>query len=184
MNFYSRRQLLLTAGGVTVTALSGCLDTGEADEENSQAGDEDDQQPESNGDSSPELSLEDLRRRDEHGGVSFAVYFINPLIEAGGEHPLEEEAEDSLVFKVEMDTHSGDLGAKDWGEKAILSTNTGVEVDGLEWVWERESDHHPEGYYRTSKTTDDDRSIVDDETELIDLQIREIRDGTALLNSD
>ena len=184
MSSYSRRQLLLTAGGASVTALSGCLGAGDTDEEDPQTTDEDDSQPESNGDSSPELSLEDLRRTDEHDGVSFAVYFINPLIEAGGDHSLEAITEESVVFKVEMDTHSGDLRDFDWGEKAILSTNTGVEVDGLEWIWERESDHHPEGYYRTSKTTDDGHSIVADETEIVDLQIREMRDGTVSFSWD
>ena len=111
MNSYHRRQLLLTAGGVTVTALSGCLDAGGGGEYDPETADEDDPQSETNGDSPPELSLEDLRRTAEHGGVSFAVYFINPLIEADGEHPLEAETEDFLVFKVEMDTHSGDLTA-------------------------------------------------------------------------
>jgi YVTN family beta-propeller protein len=45
-----------------------------------------------------------------------------------------------------------------------------------EWVWERESDHHPEGYFRGKKTTNAGQPLLTDEAESIKVTIRGIDD--------
>ena len=178
---YSRRHLLAATGGVAA-GLTGCLGSGGTDEETPEP-DDNATEPDGNAtglddDAPTELSIEDLGRTDETEGVSYAVYFVNPLVEAGGDHYLRDETEDSLVFLVEMETHSGDLTTVEWGELGTLTTSDGFETDSLEWVWESESDHHPEGYYRVSKTDDEGEPVVGEETETVELTVRETDDET------
>lgn len=175
MNPVSRRRMLLAGAGVTIPVLSGCVDEEAPEEAPDEVPIEDTDEP---APEDPALGLDDLQRTDSHDGIDYSVYYINPLIDAGGDHLLGPETDDYHLFFVEMDAHTGDLRTIDWGEKATLKSNLGVTVDDLEWVWERESDHHPEGYYRTSKTTIDEEVIVEAETETIELVIREVRDGT------
>lgn len=107
----NRRKMLLATGTVIATGLSGCSDADDRDD----LDDEDD--PDGNPDTvavSQAISEADLTRTDSTAEIDFAVVFVNPLLAVEpSEHPLHETAEDAIVFDVAMDTHSGDLTAKE-----------------------------------------------------------------------
>lgn len=175
------RRTILAAGSVALAGLAGCL--GDAAGDGSEDTDESSSESgESEYDSVDELGSDDedeLVRTDERDGVNFEVVFVNPLLAGGADdHPLREEARENLVFEVSMDAHSGDLTAVDWSERSRLRTSAETEVDDPEWVWVRESDHHPVGYFRVPKTPVDGEPIVHDETTEIELVI-EMDEGTA-----
>lgn len=166
----SRRQVLLATGTLAVAGLAGCLAGQDPEGQASN--------PTSTGGQAGPLGLADLRRVAEADGVSFAVDFVNPLVAAGGDHPLRAEAAEHLVFAVAMTTHSGDLTSVDWGKRARLQTSDGHDIDGLEWVWQRESDHHPVGYFLGGRVHDG-RSVLTDATEWLELSIRGAEGATS-----
>ncbi|MDQ2051701.1 YncE family protein [Natronolimnohabitans sp. A-GB9] len=171
---YNRRTILLATGGTGLAGLAGCLGgetEGTQDDEGEPEDDTDRDEPE-------DVEKEELVRTDELEGVNFEVLFVNPLPDGEVDSELHDAAEDALVFDVAMDTHSGDLREFDWDARTSLHTSDGVETDDLEWVWVRESDHHPQGYFLVSKTTADGTPVVDDDTDEITLEIS-IEDGTA-----
>lgn len=166
----SRRQVLLATGAVALAGMAGCLSGRDPDGPAPE--------PTTSGGQVGPLSPTVVRRVDEADGVSFSVDFVNPLVDAGEEHPLGAETADHLVFAVAMTTHSGDLTSVDWGERARLRTSDGHDIDGLEWVWQRESDHHPDGYFR-GETVHDGRPVLTDATEWLELSIRGAEGGTS-----
>lgn len=181
MSTYDRRRILLATGGTVFAGLAGCLGAENGDDPGGDDGGQndgtgDDREPDPPG----EIDRATLVRTDERGGIAFEVLFANPLIEADPDgYGWDDEAADALVFEVEMDAHSGDLTTTDWAERATLRTKDGKSVDDLEWVWERESAHHPRGYYQVDGPGPDGEPIVDDETEAIELVIRVVDEETA-----
>lgn len=166
----SRRQVILATGAIAMVGLAGCLDRQDPDGATPE--------PTANEGQVASLSPADLRRVAETDGVSFAVDFVNPLVDAGEDHPLSAETAEHLVFEVAMTTHSGDLTSVNWGERARLKTSDGHDIDGLEWVWQRESDHHPVGYFRGERVHDG-RPVLTDATEWVELSIRGAEGGTS-----
>ena len=76
----------------------------------------------------------DRTRNSDGGGVNIAVEFLN----------AEETDTENLEFKINMDTHSGDLTDVNFEEKISLTDEKGnIEIDNLEWEWLSKSAHHP-----------------------------------------
>jgi YVTN family beta-propeller protein len=114
-----------------------------------------------------ELKSEDLVRTNQANGVSIDVLLANPFL---------QESTDKVVFKLMMTTHSGDLLQNDWENQIVLKVNNGkgdeeIINDGFNWIWDRESGHHPVAYLTIKKA----RAKITDETESIQLVIKNIR---------
>lgn len=177
MNSYDRRTVLTATSSVAFAGIAGCLGT-DPDEVtgNDTEGDSNDVPTTTDSDA---IDSDGLTRTDGLDGVDFTVVFVNPLLDAGAtDHPLRDEGQDHLLFEVSMDTHSGDLTDLDWEDRIILRTDDADEIDDLDWVWERESDHHPKGYVRIPKTSVDGNPIISSKTDEIVLEI-EMDDGAA-----
>ncbi len=162
---HDRRKFLALSGSMVLVGASGCLNDEEPEDEET----DDDEEAET--ELRPDISEEDLSRTSEAGGVSFEAKYVNPLLETDEERDeVYGDGEDDLFFEVQMDTHTGDLTQYDWSERARLLTDTGT-IDATEWVWVRQSDHHPEGYYRVSKN-----ELFTDETGEMELRIRSVNE--------
>lgn len=53
-----------------------------------------------------------------------------------------------------------------------------MRVEGLDWVWERKSEHHPTGYYRIPPKLSTGDPVVKEVSEKIDLEIRAAENAT------
>ncbi len=89
----------------------------------------------------------DLKRTDSQGSVEFIIAPIN----------LNTPSE-TIDFSVVMDTHSIELS---WNlaAQSVLTTNTGVEVRGVEWPVGK--GHHVEGTLKFPTKTTDGKPLLD-----------------------
>ncbi len=109
----------------------------------------------------------DLTRTSQGAGITVAVTFMNPLLKP-------EEAQGRLVFKVALDTHTGDLSQFDLTKLAVLRTSEGAVVDtGFTWEPESESSHHRMGLLKLDGTVEG-KPLITHNTEYIELELKEI----------
>ncbi len=113
------------------------------------------------------LTETELTRTSKGAGIDVIVVFLNPLLKP-------EERQESLRFKVTLDTHSVDLMGYDLTELVTLRTATGAGVqEGFTWKSESESSHHRGGVLELINEQDG-KLLFDQNTEYIELEFREI----------
>jgi len=116
---------------------------------------------------SGELTEEALTRTSREAGIAVDVTFLNPLLPP-------EEAEGKLVFRVALNTHSGDLLQYDLTQLAVLRTSEGLVVEeGFAWEPESESGHHRMGLLSVGATVDG-QPLLTEETQYIELELKGI----------
>ena len=116
---------------------------------------------------SAELSEEALTRTSMEAGIAVDVTFLNPLLPP-------EETEGKLVFRVALNTHSGDLLQYDLTKLAVLRTGEGLTVEGgFVWEPESESGHHRMGLLTVSATVDG-QPLITEGTEFLELELKDI----------
>jgi hypothetical protein len=118
----------------------------------------------------------DWTRASDEASVEVKVTYMNPLMKP-------DESAGLLVFKVALNTHTVDLSKLDLVKLATLRTNTGLSImEGF--VWEavgQESSHHRTGMLRIADTVDG-KAIVTGETQLLELELKEISVPTRLFS--
>ncbi len=109
----------------------------------------------------------DLARTSQGAGITVTVTFMNPLL-------TPEETAGKLVFKVALDTHTGDLSQLDLTKLAVLRTSEGAVVNqGFTWEPLSESSHHRLGLLKLEATFQGAPLITKD-TKYIELELQEI----------
>ena len=106
----------------------------------------------------PPASGDDLARTDSQASVDFVVTPLN--LSAPGE---------TLDFDISLNTHSVDL-SWDLAAQSVLSSDTGLEVNGLEWPVG--SGHHYEGTLTFPAKTADGKPLLEG-AETLTLTIRD-----------
>ncbi len=115
----------------------------------------------------PTLPLEYLTRTSTGAGIDVRVVFLTPLLQP-------EARQESLRFKVTLDTHSGDLMGYDLTKLVTLRTAAGALVqEGFTWEPESESSHHRSGVLELANEQDG-KLLFDQNTEYIELEFKEI----------
>jgi hypothetical protein len=113
------------------------------------------------------LAEAELTRTSSEAGITVAVTFLNPLLPP-------EETEGKLIFKVALDTHTGDLLQYDLTKLVVLRTGEGLIVEeGFVWEPESESSHHRRGRLIVPATVDG-QPLITPETSFLELELREI----------
>ncbi len=115
----------------------------------------------------PTLPLEYLTRTSTGAGIDVRVVFLTPLLQP-------EARQESLRFKITLDTHSGDLMGYDLTKLVTLRTAAGALVrEGFTWEPESESSHHRSGVLELANEQDG-KLLFDQNTEYIELEFKEI----------
>ncbi len=108
-----------------------------------------------------------LTRTTSGAGIEVSATYMNPLLEP-------EEAGGKLIFKVALNTHSGNLLQFDLTELAVLRTSEGFIIDeGFIWEALSESGHHRLGYLEVEAVRDG-RPLIGPETQYIELELKGI----------
>lgn len=109
----------------------------------------------------------DLTRTTDEANITVKVTFMNPLLKP-------EEIAGKLIFKIALDTHSGDLMQYDLTKLAMLHTSEGLVVEkGFTWEPQNESGHHRLGLLKVNATMDG-KPLINKETKSIELHLKEI----------
>ncbi|OGF56550.1 MAG: hypothetical protein A2Z21_06225 [Candidatus Fraserbacteria bacterium RBG_16_55_9] len=108
-----------------------------------------------------------LTRTTMGEGIKVDATFLNPLLKP-------EEAAGKLVFKIALDTHSGDLMAYDLTKLAVLHTSEGLAVEkSFTWEPQSESSHHRVGLLKLDALAQG-KPIIARATEYIELELKGI----------
>lgn len=100
-------------------------------------------------------------------GIKVDATFLNPLLKP-------EEAAGKLVFKIALDTHSGDLMAYDLTKLAVLRTSEGLTAEkSFTWEPQSESSHHRVGLLKLDALAKG-KPVIAQATEYIELELRAI----------
>lgn len=113
------------------------------------------------------LAETDLTRTTDDANITVKVTFMNPLMKP-------EETAGKLLFKMALDTHSGDLMQYDLTKLAMLHTSEGLMVDkGFTWEPQSESGHHRLGLLKVNAVVDG-KPVITKETKSIELHLKDI----------
>lgn len=104
-----------------------------------------------------------LLRSDAGDDVTVDIILLNPLQDVG----------DKLVFRVDMSTHSVDLGSLQLADYAYLRNSKGDEITtNFNWNVQDSTSHHPWGYLEAPLPSE---SFLD-KAEFIELKLRDMID--------
>jgi hypothetical protein len=113
------------------------------------------------------LAETDLTRTTNDANITVTATFMNPLMKP-------EEIAGKLVFKIALDTHSGDLTPYDLTKLAMLHTSEGLMVDkGFTWEPQSESGHHRLGLLKVDAVVDG-KPVITKATQSIELHLTDI----------
>jgi len=114
-----------------------------------------------------ELTEAALTRTSMGDGIRVDATFLNPLLKP-------QEAAGKLVFKIALDTHSGDLMAYDLTKRAVLRTSEGLAVEkSFTWEPQSESSHHRVGLLRVVALAEG-KPIITQGTTYMELELKAI----------
>ncbi|WP_432402473.1 hypothetical protein [Wukongibacter sp. M2B1] len=105
-------------------------------------------------------------RTNSQGRVDVGVLFTN----------LIEDSNDNLIFEIMLNTHSVDLDEIDYAKLAKITNDSGLIVnEGFVWEKTEGRGHHIFGYLMVPKVYKG-KSIIEDTTRIIELEIKELDD--------
>jgi hypothetical protein len=114
-----------------------------------------------------ELSEASLTRTSREAGIEVSATYMNLLM-------APEETGGRLIFKLALNTHSGNLLQFDLTKLAVLHTSEGISVDkGFIWEPLSESGHHRLGYLEVGATLNG-RPLIGLNTQYIELELKGI----------
>ncbi|NIQ37297.1 MAG: hypothetical protein GTN81_01715 [Proteobacteria bacterium] len=116
------------------------------------------------GSSQTETGHSSLIRTDSQGPVTVKVAF----------DPQQQTQGNELRFKVEMDTHSVELGDIDLGRLSVLRDEGGAQFTPSEWSSPGQGGHHVEGTLVFQNSHSSGKRLVGPDTRYVELVIRDI----------
>ncbi len=105
-----------------------------------------------------------LTKTDSQGPVTVKVAF----------DAQQQTEQGKLVFKVELDTHSVELGSIDLGQLSVLRNEKGEQVNPSEWISPAGGGHHVKGTLTFPNPYSSGKPLVGPDTQYVELVVRDI----------
>jgi len=109
-----------------------------------------------------------LTKTDSQGPITVKVAF----------DPQQETKRDELLFKVEMDTHSVELGNIDLGRLSVLRNEKGAEVNPSKWSSPGKAGHHVKGTLVFQNAHGPGKLLVGPDTRYVELVVKDVGEVT------